>query len=202
MKRVVLALLCAVAMSASPARAAEITSAYTDFPADIVCAQLSAYEAGASFSCPGYMGYGVVFSEGDLRQSIFYGYVGSWYAEGAWESFGPFNSAGTKIEWRLHDGVPKATILRWIIENSNPQTGEIDPARRGEILVVSRVAQPGEGEACVIGYVDARANTNANDLARDLADTQFESFRCRVDEPVYHGEQGPFAEPPVRSFGP
>ena len=202
MKHALAALAALTLIVPGTTRAAEMTSVYTDFPADIVCAQLSEYEAGASFSCPGYMGYGVLFSEGDLRQSIFYGYVGPWYAEGAWESFGPFNSAGTKIEWRLADGIPLATILRWRVDNINPSTGETDPDRRGEILVVSKVAQPGEGEGCVIGYVDARANGDANEIARQVADTMPGSFRCRYDEPVYHGEEGPFAEPPVRSFGP
>ena len=189
-------------LATAPARAADMTSQYPDLPADAVCDTLTEYEAGVSLSCPGYLGYGVLFSEGDLRQSVFYGYVGPWYGEGAWESFGPFNAAGTKIEWRLADGVPVATILRWSIQNANPQTGQIDPERRGEILVVSKVAQPGQGEGCVIGYVDARANADANMIARDLADSLYASFRCRFDEPVYHGEEGPFAEPPVRSFGP
>ena len=71
-------------------------------------------EEGGSYlgSCAGYAGYGVLLAEGDLRMSVFYGFVGEWYAEGAWESFGAFNSVNDTLEWRLKDGVPQSTILR------------------------------------------------------------------------------------------
>ena len=114
---------------------------------------------------------------------------------------GPFNQTNDTVEWRLSGGRPFATILRWFIENSNPDTGAPDEAHRGQVLVVSRVAQPGEGGACVVGYVDALANPNANEMARNVADTLAADFTCMSDTPVYHGQRGPLAGDPVRAFG-
>jgi hypothetical protein len=64
------------------------------------------------------------------------------------------------------------------------------------------VGQPGYGDACVVGYVDARKNGDANELARSVADMFAESFVCRVNGPMFHGDRGPLADEPVRTFGP
>lgn len=192
----------ALAGATMPLRAQEITSTYTDLAVDDKCVTFTADEIGANLACPGLGGYGVVFSEYDLRTSIFYGFVGPWYGEGAFETFETFNSVGDTLEWRLADGVPYATILRWFIEHTDPQTGNVDEANRGQILVISKVAQPGIGEACIVGYVDARANEDANEIARQVADTITEGFRCIIDEPVYHGEEGLLSGYPSRTFGP
>ena len=53
---------------------------------------------------------------------------------------------------------------------------------------MSKVGQPGIVDACVVGYVDALANPQANDLARQVADTMADGFACRVDVPDFHGE--------------
>jgi hypothetical protein len=37
---------------------------------------------------------------------------------------------------------------------------------------------------CHIGYIDARANPNANELAREIADMHARSFRCATDKPI------------------
>ncbi|MAS06351.1 MAG: hypothetical protein CL534_16940 [Ahrensia sp.] len=199
----VLALVCA--FLAAPAALAQgegdVSSIYTKIDFETGCIRTSTDEVGADFSCAGHRGYGILFAESDLRQSVFFGYVGPWYADGAWESFGPFNQTNDTVEWRLSGGRPFATILRWFIENSNPDTGAPDEAHRGQVLVVSRVAQPGEGGACVVGYVDALANPNANEMARDIADTLAVDFTCMSDTPVYHGQRGPLAGDPVRAFG-
>ncbi|MEM0899300.1 MAG: hypothetical protein AAGI92_05055 [Pseudomonadota bacterium] len=174
-----------------------ITSVYTDLKINEDCVTLSTDDLGGTLSCPGFGGYGATITEADLRLSVFYGDLGSWYLEGAWESFQTFNNIGTTLEWRLEDGVPFATILRWTIEFSPG-----DEAQNGEILVVSKVGQPGEGEACIVGYVDARGNENANELARDIADELAIDFQCRVETPEYRGAQGFMTGIPVRSFGP
>lgn len=177
-----------------------LTSHYTDLPFDEPCATLETDPLGGVFMCAGYSGYGVLIAESDLRSSVFFGHVGEWYPEGAWESFESFNSINEKIEWRLMDGVPFATILRWTV--SFDGSDEANEEDKGSVLVISKVGQPGVGEACIVGYVDARANENANELAREVADSVTVDFQCRVDEPEFHGEQGFLTPIPVRSFGP
>ncbi|MEN0000492.1 MAG: hypothetical protein AAF940_06370 [Pseudomonadota bacterium] len=186
----------------APAAAQSISSVYTKLDVGETCTEIDANEIGASFACDGHPGYGFLLDEYDLRTSIFYGYVGDWYGEGAWESFQSFNGVNDTIEWRLHDGVPRATILRWFIDNPDPNTGAPSEQTRGQVLVVSKVAQPGEGEGCVVAYVDARVNSDANALAREAADQLYATFQCRVDEPAFIGERGPYAGVPSRAFGP
>jgi hypothetical protein len=203
MKKIVLAAaLLGGTVLAGPATAdGPVGSTYTKLDLDTGCEQISSNEVGGSFRCAGHDGYPVHFAEGDLRQSVFFGHVGDWHAERAWESFGQFNYVNDTIEWRLKDGVPFAAILRWFIENPNPDTGSPDEAHRGQVLVVSRVAQPADGNGCVVGYVDALANGDANTLARQVADTLAEGFACRADEPRYHGNRGPLGGDPTRVFG-
>ena len=198
------ACLLGAALPAPAASAQEdgsISSIYTKLDFQTGCIPLSSDLVGGSFSCAGHGGYGILFAESDLRQSAFFGYVGDWYGDGAWESFSPFNQTNDTVEWRLRDGVPFATILRWFIENPDPETGSPDEAHRGEVLVVSKVGQPGAGDACVVGYVDALANPDANAMAREVADTAAEAFTCRTDTPAYHGARGPLAGDPVQAFG-
>lgn len=198
----VVMLAIAAALQGAAVRAeGEIASVYSKLDFDTGCVQLLSEESGGRFSCAGLGGYGVLFSEGDLRQSVFFGNVGEWYGKGAWESFSAFNRANDTIEWRLRDGVPYATILRWFIENANPETGAPDKRSEGQVLVISKVGQPGIGEACVVGYVDALATPDPNEVARRVADTLADSFTCRVDEPDYAGEPGPRAGYPSRYFG-
>jgi hypothetical protein len=97
--------------------------------------------------------------------------------------------------------VPFATILRWFIENTNPDTGAPDEAHRGQVLVVSRVAQPGEGRPAWSAMSTRWPMENANTLAREVADTMADGFTCRVDEPQFHGERGALASGPTRVFG-
>ncbi len=100
------------------------------------------------------------------------------------------------MEWRLRDGEPVATILRWFIDYIDPDTGSADPKREGNILVVSRVGGLGVKPGCMVGLVDARANSHANELAPRIADTLAEGFDCATDRPGYHGERGPYAADP------
>ena len=172
-------------------------SVYTSPDLDRDCTVVETNEVGGTWRCKGFKDYPVWFSEGDARQSVFLGHVGDWYQKGAWESFGQFNHYGGTVEWVLKDGAPVAAITRFFVQNSE------DPPSRdeGQVLVVSKVGQPGRGEACVVGYVDARANKEPNVLARQVASEFVQSFACRVDEPVYHGVKGETAGEPSRSFG-
>lgn len=182
---------------AGPVLAAE--SVYTKIEFD-ACIALSSDSQGGQLQCPGYGGYGVVFKEGDLRQAVQFGHV----TQGdVFESFGAFNRANDTVEWRLDDnGVPVATILRWFLENPDPKTGSPSPQSTGQVLVVSRIGQPGDAHSCVVGYVDAKANDNANVIARVVADTSAETFVCGGGQPVFHGNRGDLATEPSRYYPP
>lgn len=132
--------------------------------------------------CQGYRGYPVFYVEGDLRVSMAYGFP----VNGApkWQSFSRFNRVHSKIEWRLASTEtgqrPFATIHRWYVHAG-------DEAER-PVLVIHRVAQPDDGTGCVVAYVDAQANEQANKLARRIADEHARDFRCGSDTPRFHGD--------------
>jgi hypothetical protein len=52
------------------------------------------------------------------------------------------------------------------------------------VLVVTRL---GPGGVCHVGYVDGRANPNANELAQQIADTHARNFKCGTDERIVLG---------------
>jgi hypothetical protein len=206
--RIFLFVLMLAAASSSPIAAAE--SVYTDFPFDNPrCKSLLPEAAadepdggGVSMVCPGYKGFDVYYKEGDSRVSVHYGHLADEVIADAWESFGAFNSVGEKIEWRLDDsGVPLAAIHRYNLANFNPETGMADEALKGEVLVISRVGGKDDKSGCFVGLVDARANKDANEIARKVADTLAAKFSCGKDMPEYHGTRGPNAGDPTISFG-
>jgi hypothetical protein len=170
-------------------------SVYTDVDLDH-CKVLSSPAEGEpgdfiTQRCAGYGDFPLYFSEDDLRQSVYFGPIAKTILDQAGETFSAFNHIGKKVEWRVDDdGAPYAAILRWYIENANPDTGATDRAAQGQVLVVSKVAQTAEPVACVIGYVDALANPDANGLARSLADSLAKSFACGRDRPVFHAVKG------------
>ena len=104
------------------------------------------------------------------------------------ETLAAFNGEGKTIEWRSERAAsgkakPFATIMRWSTTISSG-----DELVRGQVLVVTRLAP---GAVCHIGYVDARANPDANALAQKIADEHARNFRCGADKPVMFGNQGP-----------
>lgn len=181
------ALLVAVPVAS---HAAEILSAYTDVDLEKGCITVAkaAEDDGdwARFVCPGYMGYPIVVDYSDLRESITYGFPSP--GRSAWESFEGFNSASAKVEWRLQkDGaatVAFAAIQRWTVTSAE------DGDKNVEVLVVSRVGQPDDGKACVVGLVLATGKPNANEMARKIADEQARDFSCG-DERTVVGEPMP-----------
>lgn len=180
-------------IAAFPVSAQEYTSTYTKLDFDKHCTIFEEYELGVSAKCTGYLDYPVYFSEGDLRAMVRFGHTTP--KTERWESFIQFNNAGSTIEWRLSAGVPKATILRWYIDTENDQTGNRE---EGQVLVISTIADYSNPDnACVAGYVDARANSNANTLARNVADTIALRFNCGVDAPQFYGERGPYSGRPT-----
>jgi hypothetical protein len=167
-----------------PASAAELSSAYTEIDLGRDCSISEIDTEGgesAQFVCPGWRGYPVIVSTGDLRESLFYGFPPSGKAL-AWESFSAFNSTGPKIEWRIETGagksVPIATIHRWFV--SDPE----DDAKKTEVLVVEKVGLPGIGDGCAVGMVVASGSPQANETARRIADESARDFACGADEPM------------------
>ena len=163
---------------------ARIDSAYTSLDSEKDCRLIDEAkedEGGdwAELLCTGYGDYPVYISYGDARDSVFFGYPPDGKPD-SWESFGGFNAAGKTVEWRLEDGAPFATILRWSV-NTITSGGE---NRSIEVLVVEKVAQPDSHESCVVGYVVAPGNPGHNEQARALADEYARSFTCWRDEPL------------------
>ena len=123
---------------------------------------------GGAWQCPGYKGAGVYVAEGDLRMFVSFGPDAA-NEPAAGQTLPNFNTVNETLEWRLRGGVPFATILRWF-----PSLDE--GSRTGSVLIVTQL-QPGGG-TCQIARIDAQANKNANDLARQAADTMAGSFDC------------------------
>jgi hypothetical protein len=161
------------------------TSEYTKVNFDADCREEQSDEAGASWTCKGLGDYAIKFAEGDLRQSAFYGDLGPWYEKGAFETFTGFNHASETIEWRMRAGAPVATIRRWFVSPGTKDNG--DPLPEVQVLVISKVGQKGVGDACVVGYVEATANKDANEIARKVADEEAYDFACRYAEPMWRG---------------
>jgi len=192
------ALLILAATAAGPALAN--SSTYTKLDLD-KCKKLSSSEAGVRMECAGYKSYPVYFAEDDLRQSLRYGPAARDLIENSFESFSQFNNINMTIEWRLDDtGKPIAAIQRWFTDNPDPNSGVSSPKTAGQVLVVSRVAQQDDGLSCVVGYVDALANPNGNDLARKLADDNAIDFACGYTEPMWVGTKGPKAGTPSNNL--
>ena len=170
MKQLLAAAAALVAL-ATPAYAG-FNSAYTEIDLD-ECLVLDADDFGASWSCTGYKGYPLMVTEGDLRFSLVYGF-GARAGDG--QTLPPFNHLGEKLEWRLSNKLgrwmPIATIVRYF--TADPETGE----DKGQVLVVTQLV---EGNSCHIAYIDALANPNANELAREAADRSG-TFDCAKDE--------------------
>lgn len=181
MPRLLLPLIAGLLLVAGPAAAQSgFNSAYTDINLD-QCLVLDADDFGASWSCPGYKGYPLMVEEGDLRFSLSYGFNVDKNRTG-FQTLPPFNTLGPRLEWRLSNAsgrwLPIATIVRY--HTADPETG-VD---KGQVLVVTQLV---EGNTCHIAYVDARANANANELARQAAD-QAGDFDCATDEVETIGE--------------
>jgi hypothetical protein len=140
-------------------------------------------------SCPGLGGFVVRVAEDDLRMTVSVGLTIAAAGEepAAQKSFGPFNLANERLEWRGVNGVdrPFAIIQRWLISDNE----KLDKSARPisiPLLVVTRLAP---GPVCHVAYVDARTNFDAIRLARQAADQHARSFNC-ANKPMVIGERG------------
>lgn len=161
--RFLTAFLFGVLLSVPSVRAAEFDSAYTKLHLDQCAftppAEDDPVHAG-NWLCSGYQGIPVAVTEVDLRMSLSFGPKAM--DEKAFQQTLPvFNNIAEVpvLEWRLFKGKPIATILRWFIDDGMGQ--------KTEVLVVTQYAP---GRSCHVGYVDAKVNRGANQLARDVAD--------------------------------
>jgi hypothetical protein len=155
--------------------AAEMRSVYTDLVLDQCLMDPenpNAETDDASWWCAGYDGIAVRVHEGDLRFFVSYGDdAENEYARS--ETLPAFNTIGEKLEWRIDNGRAVATILRF-----HADTGDGNTTR--SYLVVTKLGGP--GDICQMARVDAVANSNANEIARRIADEEAASFRCGSDE--------------------
>jgi hypothetical protein len=180
------AMLASVAL---PAGAETVSRAYTRFDADN-CRHTRGkdVEDYGSWLCAGYGGIPVRLAAGDQRMFVSFGRNAA-MEPAAGETFPGFNSAykGT-IEWRIATppgGKPRpfATILRWSVKLEQDERNS-----SGQVLVVTRL---GPGGVCHVGYVDGRANPDANVLAQRLADDKARGFKCGKDKPAVAGNVTP-----------
>ncbi|HMN84842.1 MAG TPA: hypothetical protein PKA74_02465 [Bauldia sp.] len=132
--------------------------------------------------CEGYGGMAVRVAEGDLRFMVSFGERAA-EERAAEQTLPRFNTIGGTLEWRLKaDGGqvrPIATILRYFTD------AEAEGGPKGQFLMITRLGPP--GSVCVVGYVDALVNKDANALAREVADNASEDFDCSREQPLQYG---------------
>jgi hypothetical protein len=136
---------------------------------------------GTTQLCRGRDGYFVLVNDEDDRQTVSFGRtaVQAQAEPAARQRFPAFTEIGPTIEWRRDGGSPFAAIQRWLIRSEGLSAS---------LLVVTRLPP---GRVCHVAYVDARANRDANVLARRAADELAHSFECQREAPVIYGEMGP-----------
>jgi hypothetical protein len=108
------------------------------------------------------------------------------------QTFSGFNSVGNKIEWRLKDGKPIASVLRWKVSYDSE-----DSSKLKDWLVVTKV---GGGQSCHMGYVEG-SYPKANEKARWLADTAAENFNCKMGQPKFFANPGTVTEGIISGTG-
>jgi hypothetical protein len=181
--------LALAGVGSDPAASQTVSRIYTQFDAE-KCRHTKGrqVEDYGSWRCAGHDGIDVYLSAGDQRMQVSFGRNAA-REPAAGQTFPAFNNVykGT-IEWRLETlpngkARPFATILRW-----NVRQVVDEPESSGRVLVVTRL---GPGGVCHVGYVDARANPNANALAQQLADERARAFQCGKDKPEVRGSVSP-----------
>jgi hypothetical protein len=191
--------LISLGLAGAPAASQTVEYVYTKFDAK-QCKHTKgrAVEDYGSWLCPGHERIPVRLIAGDQRMFVTYGSRQKDDLASS-QTFPGFNNVyeGT-VEWRIEkkpDGTarPFATILRWNVvtaRDSENATGPITST--GRVLVVTRLGPDG---VCHVGYVDARANPDANELARKIADEHARTFKCGQDKRIVLGKPGDVAMP-------
>ena len=191
MRHVTLGCLIALLVAAfEPASAQSFGSSYTSTaPKD--CRQIgkpSELDGSTTRVCPGKAGLIVLIAEDDLREIVSVGrnrtQAAAEPAANVW--FHPFNSSEHTVEWRSADGKPFAIIQRWHIADG----ADLDAKGRPNTKAMLAVTRLPPGAVCHVAYVDAVANPNANELARQAADQFARGFNCGKDEVKVIGTSG------------
>lgn len=187
------ALLLSAAVSAA---AQAVEYAYT--PIDLKQCKHSRgrIEGFGNWLCPGYGGIAILISSAEQRSFVSFGTNAKKELANR-ESLMAQNGEGKNVEWRIEtlpDGRkrPFAAIMRWYTVVTPQDDTSKSAVTRGQILVVTRLDP---GGVCHVGYVDARANVDANDVARRIADERARNFRCGRDTPDFAGVTGPGFSP-------
>jgi len=136
-----------------------------------------AAEYGGVFRCKGVGDLDVRVAEGDLRMFVSYGPDAA-AQTAAQQTVPAFNTTGETLEWRLADGEPFATILRFHWDSDGA---------KGSTLVVTKL---GETDSCHVAHIQAAGNPEANTLAREIADAQAPGFNCQRDRLRTYGPDG------------
>lgn len=197
MVRLLATLVCLFVVSSQGATAQAIEHAYTKIDLKACKHRPSKVEEDyGSWLCTGYAGIPIYITGAHQHSFVSYG-RNARKQLAARESLMSFNGHGDTVEWRIEPlpggkKRPFAAIMRWSTtvqkEEPNPD-GEIV---RGQVLVITRLDP---GGVCHVGYVDGRANPDANELARKVADETARNFRCGTDAPDSHGKTGPGFSP-------
>ena len=170
-----LAFLTFLIAGSSIAFAGQVTSIYSDFDLK-KCKALELYAdegEGGVWQCEGIKGFDVLYLEGDLRGYIAFGPEARSQCTSA-QTFGAFNSPGPKIEWRMENSKPIATIFRWFTDN-----GSGEESAKQDWLVVTKLNGK---DACRTALIDTKY-PNANIVARGKADEDSRPFNCEKDVP-------------------
>jgi len=195
-------ILCAAAIALGigaahmPAFAQSITYAYTKIDLK-TCKHTPGRiaEDYGSWLCKGHDGLPVYITGGDQRAFVSFG-TNAKRQVATRESLMSFNAQGDVVEWRIETlgarKAPFAAIMRWstIVQPEEPNSD--GKTVRGQVLVITRLDP---GGVCHVGYVDGRANPDANELARKVADEKARTFRCGIDTPDTYGKTGPGFSP-------
>jgi hypothetical protein len=184
--------LIALAVISAPAAGEPIEFVYTKFDSK-TCKHTKGrgLEDYGSWLCAGLGNVPVRLSAVDQRMQVTFGNGKDDLASS--QTFPGFNDVyeGT-VEWRIEKTAgrarPFATILRWNVVTPTDRDKATSPSKAsGRVLVVTRL---GPGGVCHVGYVDAKANPDANELARKLADETARTFKCGKDKRVVLGKVG------------
>ena len=171
-----LAFLAFLVAGCSLAWAGQVSSVYSDLDLN-KCKAIKLYSGeegeGGFWQCRGIKGYDAFYWEGDLRGNMAFGPQARSQCASS-QSFGRFNSPGAKIEWRMENGKPFATILRWFTDN-----GESETNSKLDWLVVTKL---NGRDSCRTALIDSGL-PDANTIARQKADGMSRSFNCEKDIP-------------------
>jgi hypothetical protein len=184
--------------AAAPAADEAIGSAYTNYDTT-KCFHKAGRgpEDHGEWRCKGLDGMAVLVSAGDQRMTMSFG-PRARDEPAAAQTLQGFNDVyKARIEWRIARTAggaaqPFAAIARWNTALLDDSPGALEAPRpktiNGKVLVVTRLGRRG---VCHVGYVDARANRDADTLARKIADEHARAFRCGTDRSIILGETGP-----------